>query len=60
MSSYTAGCKRLERPCSSFVAVISPSRRGEFILDVLGCFEQLGRRMGVENKTLYPLADAAE
>ncbi len=32
----------------------------EFILDVLGCFEQLGRRMGVENKTLYPLADAAE
>jgi len=30
----------------------------EFILDVLGCFEQLGRRMSVENKTLYPLADA--
>jgi hypothetical protein len=31
-----------------------------FILDVLGCFEQLGRRMSVENKTLYPLADASE
>ena len=31
----------------------------EFILDVLSCFEQLGRRMSVENKTLYPLADAA-
>lgn len=30
----------------------------EFILDVLGCFEQLGRRMSAENKTLYPLADA--
>lgn len=32
----------------------------EFILDVLSCFDQLGRRMSVENKTLYPLADAAE
>ena len=31
----------------------------EFILDVLSCFEQLGRRMSIENKTLYPLADAA-
>lgn len=29
-----------------------------FILDVLGCFEQLGRRMMLENKRLYPLADA--
>lgn len=29
-----------------------------FILDVLGCFEQLGRRMAMENKRLYPLADA--
>lgn len=32
----------------------------EFILDVLDCFEQLGRRMSLENKRLYPLADAAE
>jgi hypothetical protein len=32
----------------------------EFILDVLACFDQLGRRMSIENKTLYPLADAAE
>ncbi len=31
----------------------------QFILDVLACFESLGRRMSVENKTLYPLADAA-
>jgi hypothetical protein len=35
-------------------------RPREFILDVLACFEQLGRRMSVENKTLYPMADAAE
>jgi len=31
----------------------------EFILDVIACFESLGRRMSIENKTLYPLADAA-
>lgn len=30
----------------------------DFIFDVLACFESLGRRMSVENKTLYPLADS--
>ncbi len=29
-----------------------------FILDVLACFEQLARRMTLENRRLYPLADA--
>lgn len=30
----------------------------QFILDVLGCFDLLGKRMSVENKKLYPLADS--
>lgn len=30
----------------------------QFILDVLGCFDLLGRRMSAENKKLYPLADS--
>ena len=46
----------LEQRWASAEVVASKPR--EFILDVLACFESLGRRMSVENKTLYPLADA--
>jgi hemerythrin-like domain-containing protein len=49
---------RLEQKWAS-AEVIAPDPRA-FILDVLACFDQLGRRMSVENKTLYPLADAAD
>ena len=49
---------RLEQRWPSAEALAGKPR--EFILDVLGCFEQLGRRMSLENKSLYPLADAAE
>jgi len=48
---------RLEQRWATAEALAGAPR--EFILDVLACFDQLGRRMSVENKTLYQLADAA-
>jgi hypothetical protein len=47
---------RLEHRWPAADAILAEPK--QFILDVLGCFDQLGRRMSVENKKLYPLADS--